>query len=169
MPMGRVALRLALPALLLCGTAACVPPPALSISGGAARGPGSYAIVDGDAYGPAVQGALAKALAERGLRPADGGGRPDWLVSLSFADRPVASGAFTGTDVPATADAPGWIDRPHKTGPLSRGRREVRLAIRFLDAHGKQHEALEAAQVVTRNAPAADAAALIAAAFASAR
>ena len=111
--------------------------------------------------------ALATQLELRGLRQVADEARPDWLVSVAIADRPLSSGGFVGADKPS--DGPVWTDRPRKGGLLSQGRREIRLSIRFLDREGKAHEMLTAVRVVGLRAPPPDGGALVDAAFAQAR
>ena len=152
--------------LFLCGAlAACATTEPRSISG-ALPSSGSYSIVAGETVSPVAQAALARALGAHGLKPAEEGQRPDRLVLLTLADRPLASGSFAGDKPPADRKAPGWTDRPLK--PIfGKNRREIRLTIRFLSPDGQVRDQRIATEIVTRKAPAADLPQLIAAALSS--
>jgi hypothetical protein len=149
------------PALFL---AACVPP-SLGITGALPPAATSYAIIGEDDLSAPVRVALARGLAAHNLSPAASGKPPERLVALTFADRPRTSGTVTGTELPASPKAAGWVDRPVKGGWFSKGRREVRLTIRFLSPDGQLREERVAQEVIPHKAPAADMARLIEAAL----
>jgi hypothetical protein len=161
--MGRRAVTLlAFPLLGVLG--ACVVPPRLTTTGIPLAGPATYRIIGDDQVSPAAQAALAGALAKRGLTPASSSA-PDLFVALTLADRPLATGSFDGSDPPIGRNDRRWTDRPRKAGLFGKGRREVRLTIRFLTPAGVPRDTLVATAVVPRTAPPADMAAMIDTAF----
>jgi hypothetical protein len=158
----RAALLLA--SLVFCGVlAACVPPAPLAVAGTLPPPSTTYAIVGEDGVAKAARQPLIDALATHGLRLVTD--RPDRFVEVTLADRPRASGTVAGNALPPSHNAPGWVDRPVKGGLFAKGRREVRLTIRFLSADGKVREERAAYEVVTRTAPDPDIARLVGAAL----
>ncbi|UVO54606.1 hypothetical protein [Sphingomonas sp. SUN039] len=145
--------------------AACVPPAPLKIAGALPPPATSYSIVGEDDLSIPARTALARGLAIHSMMPAASGKTPERLISVTLADRPRASGTAVGTTLPASQAAPGWVDRPVRDGWFSKGRREVRLTIRFLSPDGQLREERVAQEIVTRKAPAADMARLIEAAL----
>ena len=150
---------------LAVGLVACVPPAPLSVSGALPPPATIYAIVGEDDLSITARAALARGLVVRSMMPAASGKLPERLISLTLADRPRSSGTVAGTALPASQNASGWVDRPVKDGWFSKGRREVRLTIRFLAPDGQLREERVAQEIVTRKAPAADMARLIEAAL----
>ena len=140
--------------------AGCVPPAPLAIAGQIPTGVSRYTLIAEETIDSDARSALAKALASRGFRAA-GTSRPDVVIGVELSDRPLASGTVAGTDVPLRRDDPAWTDRPQRSGMLSRGRRAVRLAVRFLKPDGRPLGMLVASETVTRNAAPASMAALI--------
>jgi hypothetical protein len=149
---------------LVLGLVACVPPAPLSVSG--TLPPSAitkYAFIGDDSVSQLARQPIADSLTARGMRwTVD---NPDRLISVTLSDRPRTSGTVAGTALPTSQTAPGWVDRPVKDGWFSKGRREVRLTIRFLSPDGQLREECVAQEIVTRNAPAADMARLIEAAL----
>ena len=141
----------------------CVPPAPLSVSGMLPPPTSTFSIVGEEDVAPPVRTSLIDALAGHGLRYTSE--RPDRLVVLTLADRPRTSGTVAGTVVPTPRSTSGWIDRPVKDGWFSKGRREVRLTIRFLSPDGRLREERVAHEIVTHKAPPADMLRLIAAAL----
>ena len=144
------------PLLLAGALTACIPPRPLSITGALPPPQTTYAMVEGSLLAPAVQEILERGLMARGLSPATTAYPPERLISISFADRPHISGTFVSDTRPASRAAPEWLDRPRKGGWFAKGRREVRLSIRFLGSDGRVREQRTAVEVITRNAPDAD-------------
>jgi hypothetical protein len=165
MAQGKRAARLLASLTLAGGLAACVPPAPLSVSGTLPPPATSYAVIGEDDLSTPARAALARGLLGHSMMPAASGKVPERLISLTLADRPRTSGTATGTALPASQKASGWADRPVKDGWFSKGRREVRLTIRFLSPDGQLREERVAQEIVTRNAPAADMARLIEAAL----
>ena len=145
--------------------AACVPPEPLSLSGVPPPPATTYALVGEDELPIAARAALARGLVVHGMMPATQDQAPGRLISVTLADRPRTSGTMAGAAPVAAGGSPGWVDRPVKEGLFSKGRREVRLTIRFRAIDGKVLEERTAQEIVTRKAPAADMARLIGAAL----
>ena len=162
---GRAALLRLVPAILLALLpAACVPPAPLTVTGSLPHQTAHYALVSEDLVSPSARAALAGHLGQLGLTPVEGGS-PDLFVSIALADRPLSSGTFTSDAAPPSRTADGWVDRPVKGGLFSRGRREVRLTIRFLSPSGDVRDQFVATEVVARKAAPADLTRMIDAAF----
>ena len=151
---------------LLFALTACVPPAPLVVAGALPPPETTYTIIGEDELSIAARAALARGLMARSMMPPSKGLAPGRLISLTLADRPRASGSVAGNDLPVTADAPGWTDKPVKAGLFTKGRREVRLTIHFFSPDGRVLEERVAHEIVTRKAPVPDMARLIAAAFA---
>ena len=145
---------------------ACVPPAPLVVAGALPPPETSYTIVGEDELSIAARTALARGLMAHSMMPPSKGQTPGRLISLTLADRPRASGTVAGNDLPATPNAPGWIDKPVKGGLFAKGRREIRLTIHFFSPEGTVMEERVAHEIVTRKAPAPDMARLIGAALA---
>jgi hypothetical protein len=144
--------------------AACVPPAPMAVAGDLPPPATTYSILGDDGVAQAARQPLIDALSARGLRYA--AVRPDRFVQITLADRPRVNGTAVGDVVPPTSDAPGWVDRPIKGGWFGKGRREVRLTVRFLSPDGTMLEQRSAYEVVGRKAPAPDVARLVEAALA---
>ncbi len=165
MAQGKRAARLLASLSLAGGLAACVPPAPLTVAGALPPPSTSYTIVGEDDLPMPARAALARGLVVHSMMPAASGKSPERLISLTLADRPRSSGTVAGAALPASQRASGWVDRPVKDGWFSKGRREVRLTIRFLSPDGRLREERVAQEIVTRNAPTADMARLIEAAL----
>jgi hypothetical protein len=158
----RAALLLA--SLVVSGAlAACVPPAPMAVAGNVPPPSTTYSILGDDGVAQAVRQPLIDALAARGLRYT--AVRPDRFVQITLADRPRTTGTAVGSAAPPKPDVSGWVDRPVKGGWFGKGRREVRLTIRFLSADGKEMEQRSAYEVVGPKAPAPEISRLIAAAL----
>ena len=142
---------------------ACVPPAPLSVSGTLPPPATTYPIIGDDGVVQQARQPLIDALAVHGLRLVTD--RPDRFVEITLADRPRASGTVAGDTLPVSRNAPNWVDPPVKGGLFAKGRREVRLTIRFTGADGKVRETRTAVEIVTRKAPAANVARLVEAAL----
>ena len=142
---------------------ACVPPAPLSVSGTLPPPATTYTIIGDDSVAQQARQPLIDALAVHGLRYVTD--RPDRFVEITLADRPRSSGTSIGDTLPASRDASSWIDQPVKGGLFAKGRREVRLTIRFVSPDGAVRETRVAYEIVTRKAPAANVARLVGAAL----
>ncbi len=145
--------------------AACVPPAPLSVSGTLPPPATTYAIVGEEDLSLPARAALARGLVVHSMIPAAAGQTAGRLISITLADRPRVSGTVAGAERLPTPDAPGWVDKPVKDGPFSKGRREVRLTIRFRAPDGQVLEERVAREIVTRKAPTPDMPRLIGAAL----
>ncbi len=163
-----MAWRQVVPLTVALATAACVSPPPLVVVGQVPAGVSRYALIAENMIDADARDALAKALTARGLRPA-GEARPDVVIGVELSDRPLASGTVAGTDVPLRRDDPAWTDRPQRSGMFSRGRRAVRLTVRFLQPDGRPLAIMVASETLGRQAPTPSMALLIDRAFAITR
>ncbi len=163
--MGKRAASLLASLVAVGALAACVAPAPLKVAGILPPPATTYAVVGDDMLSTPARTALVRGLDAHSMMPAASGKAPERLISLTLADRPRASGTAVGTTLPTSKAAPGWIDRPVKDGWFSKGRREVRLTIRFLSPDGQLREERVAQEIVTRTAPAADMVRLIEAAL----
>jgi hypothetical protein len=163
--MGKRAALLLASLTLAAAVAGCVPPAPLTVAGTFPPQATRYAIVGEDNLSVSARAVLARGLSAHNLVPAAPDTPPERLISLTLADRPRASGTVAGTTLPASPNAAGWVDQPVRDGWFSKGRREVRLTIRFLSPDGQLREERVAQEIVTRKAPAADMARLIEAAL----
>jgi hypothetical protein len=159
--MGKRAALLLASLTLAAALAGCVPPAPLTVAGTFPPRATRYAIVGEDNLSVSARAALARGLEAHNFVRAAPEEPPERLISLTLADRPRTSGTVAGAALPASQKAPGWVDRPVKDGWFSKGRREVRLTIRFMTPDGDLREERVAQEIVTRKAPAADMARLI--------
>jgi hypothetical protein len=148
--------------LLLAG---CVPSAPVSVSGVLPTAKTSYTVLGDEDWPGATRMALGHGLSALGMVPVGADQKPDRLIVLTLADRPRTVGATTATVLPTSRTAPGWIDRPVREGWLCKGRRDVRLTIRFISPDGALREERVVRQELSRRAPAADMARLIEAAM----
>ena len=161
--MWRRAAKLLASAVFSGALTACVPPAPLSVSGTLPPPATTYTIIGDDGVAQQARQPLIDALSVHGLRFVTD--RPDRFVEITLADRPRASGTVAGDTLPESRNAPNWVDPPVKGGLFAKGRREVRLTIRFVAPDGKVRETRTASEIVTRKAPAANIARLVEAAL----
>ncbi len=145
---------------------ACAVPAPLSVSGTLPPPATSFAILGDDAVTEAARPVLVEALGKRGNRLQ--AVNPDRFVTVTFADRPLASGSFAGTTAPASREAPGWTDAPRKSRPFGTRRREARLVLRFSENDGKYAEERVATETRIHGASPADVSRLVEAAVSQA-
>jgi hypothetical protein len=162
--MGKRAAQLLASLVFFGALAACVPPTRMAVAGNLPPPSTTYSIFGDDGVAQAARQPLIDALASRGLRYS--AVRPDRFVEVTLADRPRITGTAVGDTAPPRPDASGWVDRPVKGGWFGRGRREVRLTVRFLSPDGKMLEQRSAYVVVGRRSPVPEIPRLIAAALA---